>query len=145
MEKESGKRLGGEGGLEGRGKSLFRGGGSAWGISGLGCFGGSKSPLRRLSIGLVTALSRFCRWEGNGGALFFPSNFERKQALVRFCRWMHCVFLRELGADLFQQAVDDLVDGDAFGFGAVVDEDAMAKGGFGQCLEVFLDDVSAVL
>ena len=31
----------------------------------LGCFGGSKSHLRRLSIGLVTASSRFCRWKGN--------------------------------------------------------------------------------
>ena len=111
----------------------------------LGRFGGSKSPLRRLSIGLVTALSRFCRGEGNGGALFFPSDFEREQSLVRFCRWTQCVFLRELGADLFQQPVDDLVDGDAFGFGAVVDEDAVAKGGLSQCLEVFLDNMSAVL
>ena len=32
MGKEWRKRLGGEGGLEGRGKALFRGGGSAWEI-----------------------------------------------------------------------------------------------------------------
>ena len=94
MGKELGKRLVGESGLEGRGKALFRRGGSALGdFLVLGRFGGSASPLRRLSIGLVTALSRFCRGEGNvGGALFFPSDFEREQALVRFCRWRHCVF-----------------------------------------------------
>ena len=46
-----------------------------------GRFGGSKSHLRRLSLGLVTASSRFCREEGNGGALFFPSDFERERFL----------------------------------------------------------------
>ena len=80
MGKELGKRLVGESGLEGRGKALFRRGGSAWEFLVWGRFGGSQSPLRRLSIGLVTALSRFCRGEGKGGALFFPSDFERKHA-----------------------------------------------------------------
>ena len=55
MGKEWGKRLGGESGLEGRGKALFRRGGSAWGISGFGDFGAVQSHLKRLSIGLVTA------------------------------------------------------------------------------------------
>ena len=94
MGKELGKRLGGEGGLEGRGKGLFWRGGSAMGIFWFGGvlaapFGGSKSPLRRLSIGLVTALSRFCRGEGNGGALFFPSSFEREHALAVAERRFH--------------------------------------------------------
>ena len=44
MGKELGKRLGGEGGLEGRGKAWFRRGGSAWGISGLGAFWRFQKP-----------------------------------------------------------------------------------------------------
>ena len=44
-----------------------------------GRFGGSSSPLRRLSIGLVTPLSRFCRGEGGfvGVGKLFPKHFCR--------------------------------------------------------------------
>ena len=38
-----------------------------------GDWGGFISGLRRLSIGLVTASSRFCRWEENVARLFFQA------------------------------------------------------------------------
>ncbi len=38
-----------------------------------GDWGGFISGLRRLSIGLVTAESRFCRWKGNFARLFFQA------------------------------------------------------------------------
>src|SRR5438552_4139778 len=47
--------------------------------------------------------------------------------------------------DRIEQSVDDLLNGDAFGFSAVVDQDAMAQSGVGQGLNIFLRDVSAAL
>ena len=44
MGKELGKRLGGQSGLEGRGKALFRRGWLAWGVSGLGAFWRLQKP-----------------------------------------------------------------------------------------------------
>ena len=77
-----------------------------------GRFGGSKNHLRRLSIGLVTALSRFCRGEGNGGALFFPSDFERECTLAVAERRFHFKAVGQVAhfsdASVFEQDFHDV-------------------------------------
>ena len=59
--------------LMGGQKLLIRGGLSAGESLVFGDWGGFLSGLRRLSIGLVTASSRFCRWEGSFVHLFFQA------------------------------------------------------------------------
>src|SRR6266850_6080977 len=47
--------------------------------------------------------------------------------------------------DGFDKSFDDALDGNALGFGAVIEEDAVAEGWIGQCLNVFHCDVRAAL
>ena len=58
------------------------------------------------------ALSRFCRWEGNGGALFFPSDFEREQALTVAERRFHFKAVGQVphfsNASVFEQDFHDV-------------------------------------
>ena len=49
------------------------------------------------------------------------------------------------GGDVFEEALDDGVDADAFGFGAVVEEDAVAEDRKGEGADVLDGDVGAAL
>ena len=49
------------------------------------------------------------------------------------------------GGDVFEEALDDGVDADAFGFGAVIEEDAVAEDGKGEGADVVDGDVGAAL
>ena len=72
-----------------RAKVLVWDGLSAGGFCGFGDWGGFISGLRRLSIGLVTASSRFCRWEGDFARLFFqapPVHGKASESKAKKCR-----------------------------------------------------------